>query len=254
MLAGQTLSLYNSVIPTSVPWIPELGINVGVLSDPYTVVIVNVVAWISFLVMVYSLDYMKGDGGLTRYWFFMNFFIGSMQLIVLSDNLLSLFIGWEGVGLCSYALIGYYYKDEKEDWVGTPGSKALGEEQAYPPSHAGIKAFFMTRIGDLAMLAGILILFIYAGTFNFHQLATSSSWAVALSKNGLLVPAALAHLRRRHRQVRAVPAPGVAPRRDGRPGPGLRPDPRSDHGERRASSSWRGSARSSTSSWPRTPR
>ena len=50
----------------------------------------------------------------------MNFFIGSMQLIVLSDNLLSLFIGWEGVGLCSYALIGYYYKDEKADWVGTP--------------------------------------------------------------------------------------------------------------------------------------
>ena len=87
--------------------------------------------------MVYSLDYMKGDSGLTRYWFFMNFFIGSMQLIVLSDNLLSLFIGWEGVGLCSYALIGYYYHDEKENWVGTPGSMALGEEQAYPPSHAG---------------------------------------------------------------------------------------------------------------------
>ena len=68
-----------------------------------------------------------------------------MQLIVLSDNLLSLFIGWEGVGLCSYALIGYYYKDEMENWVGTPGSKVLGEEQAYPPSHAGMKAFFMTR-------------------------------------------------------------------------------------------------------------
>jgi NADH-quinone oxidoreductase subunit L len=191
VIEGQTLSVYNSLIPTSVPWIPELGINVGVLSDPYTVIIVNLVAWISFLVMVYSLDYMKGDGGLTRYWFFMNFFIGSMQLIVLSDNLLSLFIGWEGVGLCSYALIGYYYKDEIENWVGTPGAKALGEEQAYPPSHAGMKAFFMTRIGDVAMLAGILILFIYAGTFNFQQLASSSSWAVALSKNGLLVPAAL---------------------------------------------------------------
>jgi NADH-quinone oxidoreductase subunit L len=191
VIEGQTLSVYSSLIPTSLPWIPELGINVGVLSDPYTVIIANLVAWISFLVMVYSLDYMKGDGGLTRYWFFMNFFIGSMQLIVLSDNLLSLFIGWEGVGLCSYALIGYYYRDEIENWVGTPGSKVLGEEQAYPPSHAGMKAFFMTRIGDVAMLAGILILFIYAGTFNFHQLASSSSWAVALSKNDLLVPAAL---------------------------------------------------------------
>ncbi len=116
ILQGETISVYNSLIPVSLPWIPELGINVGVLSDPYTVIIANLVAWISFLVMVYSLDYMKGDGGLTRYWFFMNFFIGSMQLIVLSDNLLSLFIGWEGVGLCSYALIGYYYRDEASCW------------------------------------------------------------------------------------------------------------------------------------------
>jgi NADH-quinone oxidoreductase subunit L len=189
VLEGQSVSVYNSLIPASLPWIPELGINVGVLSDPLTIVICNVVAWISFLVMVYSLDYMKGESGLTRYWFFMNFFIGSMQLIVLSDNLLSLFIGWEGVGLCSYALIGYYYKDEKKDWVGTPGSKALGEEQAYPPSHAGLKAFFMTRVGDIAMLAGILILFIFFGTFNYHQLA-ASNWT-QLESSGLLVPAAL---------------------------------------------------------------
>jgi len=191
VVEGQTLSVYNSLIPASVPWIPELGIGVGVLSDPYTVIIVNLVAWVSLLVMVYSLDYMKGDGGLTRYWFFMSFFIGSMQLIVLSDNLLSLFIGWEGVGLCSYALIGYYYRDEVENWVGTPGTMVLGEEQAYAPSHAGMKAFFMTRVGDIAMLAGMLILFVYAGTFNFQQLASSSGWAVALSRNGLLVPAAL---------------------------------------------------------------
>jgi NADH-quinone oxidoreductase subunit L len=191
ILEGKTISLYNSLIPTSVPWIPELGVNVGVLSDPYTIIISSLVAWISFLVMVYSLDYMKGDSGLTRYWFFMNFFIGSMQLIVLSDNLLTLFIGFEGVGLCSYALIGYYYHDEKENWVGTPGYKVLGEEQAYPPSHAGMKAFFMTRVGDIAMLAGLLILFIYAGTFNFQQLLSSPNWATELAKNDLLVPAAL---------------------------------------------------------------
>jgi len=191
VLEGKTISVYSSLIPISVPWVPELGINVGVLSDPYTIIITSLVAWISFLVMVYSLDYMKGDSGLTRYWFFMNFFIGSMQLIVLSDNLLSLFIGWEGVGLCSYALIGYFYHDEKENWVGTPGSKALGEEQAYPPSHAGMKAFFMTRLGDVAMLAGMLILFIYAGTFNFQALVASPNWATALAKNDLLVPAAI---------------------------------------------------------------
>jgi NADH-quinone oxidoreductase subunit L len=114
-----------------------------------------------------------------------------MQLIVLSDNLLALFIGWEGVGLASYALIGFYYGDQKQYWVGTPGQKALGEQQAYSPSHAGMKAFVMTRIGDMAFLIGIFILFYYAGTFNFHSLATNTSWATSLSNAGLIVPVAL---------------------------------------------------------------
>jgi NADH-quinone oxidoreductase subunit L len=191
VLQGQPISVYDSVIPTSVPWIPELGINMGVLFDPYTIIISNVVASVSFLIMIYSLDYMKGEHGLTRYWFFMNFFLGNMQLIVLSNNLLALFIGWEGVGLCSYALIGFHYSDRIEDWVGTPGQKALGEEQAYSPSHAGMKAFVMTKVGDVAMLIGIIILFLYSKTFSFQSLASSSAWATSLSNAGLLVPVAL---------------------------------------------------------------
>ena len=192
VLTGQTASVFDSVIPRSVQWISGLNLTVGVLTDPYTAILTNVVAWVSFLIMVYCLEYMKGDNGSARFFFFMTLFIGSMQLIVLSDNLLSLFIGWEMVGLCSYGLIGHYYRDEVKDWVGTPGETALGEEQAYPPSHAGMKAFVMTRIGDVAMLAGILILFYYAKTFNYYQLAaTSSSWAPQLSNAGLLVPVAL---------------------------------------------------------------
>ena len=192
VLRGQSISVYTSIIPQSVPWISALGLTMGVLSDPYTAILANVVAWVSFLIMVYCLEYMKGDSGSMRFFFFMNLFIGSMQLIVLSDNLLSLFIGWEMVGLCSYGLIGHYYRDETKDWVGTPGEKALGEEQAYPPSHAGMKAFVMTRIGDVAMLAGILILFFYAGTFNYQQLAaTSGAWLPRLLNAGLLVPVAL---------------------------------------------------------------
>ncbi len=191
VLQGQRVTLYDSVIPSNVPWISELNITMGVLSDPYTIIITNVVAWVSFLIMVYSLDYMRGDPGRLRYWFFMNFFIGNMQLIVLSNNLLALFVGWEGVGLCSYALIGYHYDDKLEYWVGTPGQKALGEEQAYSPSHAGMKAFVMTRIGDVAMLTGIIILFLYAKTFSFQALASSTSWATALANAGLLVPVAL---------------------------------------------------------------
>ena len=183
ILEGQALTV-NSVAPltTSIPWISGLGLTVGVLTDPYTAILTNVVAWVSFLIVVYSLEYMKDDSGHNRYFFFIALFIGSMQLIVLSDNLLSLFIGWEMVGLCSYALIGHYWKDETKDWVGTPGEKALGENQAYSPSQAGMKAFVMTRIGDIAMLAGILILFYYAGTFNYQQLAaTSGTWVPRLS-------------------------------------------------------------------------
>jgi NADH-quinone oxidoreductase subunit L len=192
VLTGQSASVYDSIVPRSVQWISGLNLTVGVLTDPYTAILTNVVAWVSFLIMVYCLEYMKGDSGSARFFFFMTLFIGSMQLIVLSDNLLSLFVGWEMVGLCSYGLIGHYYRDEVKDWVGTPGEKALGEEQAYPPSHAGMKAFVMTRVGDLAMLAGILILFYYARTFNYYQLAaSSSSWAPRLSNSGLLVPVAL---------------------------------------------------------------
>src|SRR5713226_1317268 len=187
-LQGQTVAPSG---PTSVSWITALGISFGVLYDPFTIILSNVVAWVSFLIMVYSLEYMKGDSGLTRYWFFMNFFIGSMQLIVLSDNFLSMFVGWEGVGLCSYALIGFWFTDEKERWVGTVGSMALGEAQAYPPSHAGMKAFVMTRIGDVAFLIGIILLFIYSGTFSFTQLAQNTGWATRLAQSGLIVPAAL---------------------------------------------------------------
>src|SRR6267143_3911932 len=188
-LQGQTVAPSG---PTSVPWITALGISFGVLFDPFTIILSNVVAWVSFLIMVYSLEYMKGDSGLTRYWFFMNFFIGSMQLIVLSDNFLSMFVGREGVGLCSYALIGFWFTDEKERWVGTVGSMALGEAQAYSPSHAGMKAFVMTRIGDVAFLIGIILLFIYSdGTFSFAQLAQNTGWATRLAQSGLIVPAAL---------------------------------------------------------------
>jgi len=192
-LEGQAL-IVDSVPPlsTSVPWISGLNLTFGVLTDPYTAVLTSVIAWVSFLIVLYSIEYMKDDGGHNRYFFFITLFIGSMQLIILSDNLLSLFIGWEMVGLCSYALIGHYWKDETKDWVGTPGDKALGEDQAYSPSQAGMKAFVMTRIGDVAMLAGILILFYYSGTFNYYRLAADQgSWFQHLYSNGLLVPVGL---------------------------------------------------------------
>jgi NADH-quinone oxidoreductase subunit L len=174
-----------------VNWITSLNIKAGVLLDPLSIIMANTVAWVSFLIMIYSLAYMKDDEGLTRYWFFMNFFIGSMLLLVMSDNLLQLFFGWEGVGLCSYALIGHWYRDPLDKWVGTIGDKALGVPMAYSPTHSGMKALIVTRIGDIGLLIAIFMIYAYSGTLNFVHLSKEVSWALPLSRLGLLIPVAL---------------------------------------------------------------
>jgi len=184
-------AMFGSVQDVQVNWITSLNIKAGILLDPLSIILANVVSWVSFLIMVYTLAYMKGDDGLTRYWFFMNFFIGSMLLLVMSDNLLQLFFGWEGVGLCSYALIGHWYKDPLDKWVGTIGDKSLNVPMAYSPSHAGMKALIVTRIGDIGLLIAIFMIYAYSGTLNFVDLSQNVSWALPLSRVGLLIPVAL---------------------------------------------------------------
>jgi len=172
-----------------ISWIDSIGIKAGVLADPLSVIMANVVGWISFLIMIYSTGYMKGDKDITRFWFWMMFFIGSMQLIVLSDNFLQLFFGWEGVGLASYALISFWYRDKKKDHVGVEGKTVLGLLDYYSPTHAGMKAFIMTKVGDVMMIAGMLLIFLFAGSFGFKEIMADFAWAEAMSAQGLLVPA-----------------------------------------------------------------
>ena len=172
-----------------ITWIESLGLKGGVLADPLSIIMANVVGWISFLIMIYSTGYMKGDKDITRFWFWMMFFIGSMQLIVLSDNLLQVFFGWEGVGLASYALISFWYRDKKKDHVGTEGRTVLGMLDYYSPTHAGMKAFIMTKVGDVMMIAGMLLIFLFAGTFGFKELIGDTTWASTMAAQGLLVPA-----------------------------------------------------------------
>lgn len=185
------LGLSGGEIHSQVPWISVLGLEAGVLADPLSILMTNLVAWISFLIFVYSTGYMHGDRDLTRFWFFMLFFIGSMQLIVLADNLLMMFFGWEGVGLASYALIGFWYHDRKKDYVGREGERAAGIPLWASPSHSGMKAFLMTRAGDTMMLAGMFLIFAYAGTFGFRELIENQEWANQMAQQNLLVPAAV---------------------------------------------------------------
>jgi NADH-quinone oxidoreductase subunit L len=193
LLAATLIPLATSgtEIHSQIPWISALNIKAGILADPLSIIMTNLVAWISSLIIIYSVGYMHGDRDLVRYWFFMLFFIGSMQLIVLSDNLLMVFFGWEGVGFASYALIGFWYADRKKDYVGREGHIVKGIAMWASPTHAGIKAFLMTRAGDVMMLSGMFLIFMYAGTFGFKELLADQTWAHTMMEQNLLVPAAV---------------------------------------------------------------
>lgn len=185
------VGLSNGEIHSQIPWFSALNLDAGVLADPLAIIMSNLVAWISAAIFVYSVSYMHKEKSLIRYWFFMLFFIGSMQLIVLSDNLLMVFFGWEGVGLASYALIGFWYQDRKKDYVGKEGHTAWGIPMWTSPTHAGIKAFLQNRAGDIMMLSGMFLIFMYSGTFGFRELLTDQTWAHEMMQQNLLVPAAV---------------------------------------------------------------
>ncbi len=147
-------------------------VGVGVLVDPLSIIIANIAAFLSFLIVVYSAKYMADDKGVPRYWFFMELFIASMLLLVMADNFILMFVGWKLVSVCSFGLIGYYYQDKKEHWIGGPAPFPFQK-----PSRNGLKALLITTFGDIALLAGIIIIYLYAHTFNFLQLIqTAGTW------------------------------------------------------------------------------
>ena len=119
--------------------------TVGILMDPLTAIMLFVVTGVSLLIQIYSLGYMKGDQGFARYYAYMSLFTASMIGLVLARNVIQLFVFWELVGLCSYLLIGFWYKRRAA-------------------ANAAKKAFIVTRIGDFGFLIGILYLFFNAGS------------------------------------------------------------------------------------------
>lgn len=119
--------------------------------DALSIVMMLVVTVVGFLIHLYSTEFMRYDEGYGRFFAYMNLFVGSMLILVLADNLLFLYLGWEGVGLCSYLLIGFWYKQAAN-------------------SIAGIKAFVVTRVGDTAMAIGLFLLFTQFGTLQIQPL------------------------------------------------------------------------------------
>ena len=147
-----------------IPWIyPELE----VLVDPLSVLMASVITCIGFLVTLFSVAYMREDPSLARFWFLIQLFIGGYLVIVMADNLLFMFIGWEIVGICCTGLAAFWHKDPKK-------------------AHMGLKTFLVLRVADALLLASILLIYTYSGTLNISELAKNSNWLGELSKSGML--------------------------------------------------------------------
>jgi NADH-quinone oxidoreductase subunit L len=161
-------------------WIDIAGFQpqIGFYLDALSLVMVLVVICIGFLIHIYSVEFMMEDEGFSRFFAYMNLFVASMITLLLANNLLLLTLGWEGVGLCSYLLIGFWYRDPANGL-------------------AARKAFIVTRVGDTALLVGLFLLFTRLGTLQIQDLMhrASAQWhlgsAVAVAAALLLLGGAV---------------------------------------------------------------
>jgi NADH-quinone oxidoreductase subunit L len=131
------------------------NVDVGMQLDPLSCVMMLVVTGVGFLIHVYSMGYMAHEGGYYRFFGYLNLFMFSMLVLVLADNYLMMFVGWEGVGLCSYLLIGFYFLRKSA-------------------SDAGKKAFIVNRIGDAGFLLGVMLIVVTFGTLNFQAVTEAA--------------------------------------------------------------------------------
>lgn len=139
------------IVSTAWEWINTGSFQVpfAIMFDPLTAVMALLITGVGALIHVYSIGYMHGDPRVVRYFAYLNLFVTMMLFLVMANNLLLLFLGWEGVGLCSFLLIGFWFE-----------RKTAGE--------AAVKAFVVNRIGDAAFILAMLAIFTYFGTLNFY--------------------------------------------------------------------------------------
>jgi NADH-quinone oxidoreductase subunit L len=206
ILMGITMVLCWSLISdigstTNVHWewinIPGLYIPFEMLLDPLSVIMAILASTLCFLIYVYSTEYMAHEGDRNRFFFLMLAFGGGMLTLVLSNNLLIAFIGWEIMGFCSYGLIGFWNDKRNPPEKDPQGYEQKNhllqfETEGEYNTHCGTKAFIVTRIGDALMLGGILLLFSFTGSFLFTDLAANiNNWWGTMAAWGLLIPSLL---------------------------------------------------------------
>ena len=138
----------------------SLSASVGFQVDQLSILMTLIVTGVGFLIHVYSIGYMHGDPGFWRFFSYLNLFIFAMLNLVLADNFLLMFLGWEGVGLCSYLLIGFWY-ERKFDVGGYKSGTSTTNDAAK-------KAFVVNRIGDFGFLLGMFLIFERFGSLKFE--------------------------------------------------------------------------------------
>jgi len=152
----------NVIHVTMMDWIHagDFTVPFGFVVDQVSVTMMTVVTLVSTVVHVYAIGYMDHDKSFNRFFSYLSAFVFSMMILVMSDNFLGLFIGWEGVGVCSWLLIGFWY--HKED-------KTREENPSISPSWAANEAFIVNRIADLGMLVGIFVIYWNTGTLQYDE-------------------------------------------------------------------------------------
>lgn len=148
----------RSISVTLFDWIKAGGFSASVsfLVDPLSSLFLLVVTGVGFLIHFYSIGYMHGDDAYNRFFSHLNLFIFFMLLLVMGSNYLIMFVGWEGVGLCSYLLIGFWFKNQEYNT-------------------AANKAFIMNRIGDLGMLLGVILIFVNTGSLQYAEVFSKAA-------------------------------------------------------------------------------
>ena len=153
------------------PWLTSLGINFVFVVDYLSKYMGALTGFIAFIIGIYGLEYMKEDYRLGWYWFFFNLFTASMLLVVYSDNLFMLLIGWEGLGIASWGLIGHWFRDDDElSYVGVIDRKVGPLRMFWSPSTGGWRAISTIRVGDMPMFLAVAAIFALTGTLDISQI------------------------------------------------------------------------------------
>jgi len=154
--------------------VDQFKVDMGFMVDQISAIMILVITGVGSLIHLFSIGYMHHDKGVTKYFAYLNLFVFNMLILVLGNSLLTMFVGWEGVGLCSYLLIGFWFTDKEK-------------------AAAGMKAFITNRIGDAAFLLGMFTLFVTFGTLNIQELnalapnIAEASWLGAVTLGTLFL-------------------------------------------------------------------